>query len=128
MPLITLTVRKPKTGEFKSAVLAAVHKALVTAGVPQKDRFHRVFELDETDFRFDADYPDLGTPRDENFVLIEVLFSEGRSVKVKKKIVADILAALADGPLRLDAENVMICFKETRWENWSFGGGRFLHV
>jgi hypothetical protein len=25
----------------------------------------------------------------------------------------------------LDTEQVMVVFKETAWENWSFGGGRF---
>lgn len=128
MPLVTLTVVKPKSTEFKSGVLAAVHQALVASGVPQADRFQRVFELEPDNFRFDASYPDLSSPRDENFALIEILFSEGRSVKVKKKIVADIINALAAAPLRLNAENVMIAFKETRWENWVFGGGRFLHV
>ncbi|MBN8884313.1 MAG: tautomerase family protein [Rudaea sp.] len=128
MPLVTLTVAKPKSAEFKSGVLAAVHQALVASGVPQTDRFQRVFELEPENFRYDASYPDLTSARDENFVLIEVLFSEGRNVKVKKKIVADTLAALTTAPLSLNAENVMIAFKETRWENWSFGGGRFLHV
>ena len=51
MPLITLTVRKPKTVAFKSAVLEGVHRALVASGVPQADRFHRVLELDASDFR-----------------------------------------------------------------------------
>jgi phenylpyruvate tautomerase PptA (4-oxalocrotonate tautomerase family) len=127
MPLITLTVQKPKTTEFKSGVLAAVHGALVASGVPLADRFQRVLELDPADFRFDPSYPDLATPRNTDFVLIEILFSEGRSVKVKKKIVADILAALTTEPLTLVADNVMIVFKETRWENWVFGGGRFIH-
>jgi phenylpyruvate tautomerase PptA (4-oxalocrotonate tautomerase family) len=128
MPLITVTVSKPKTAEFKSRVLAAVHQALVASGVPLSDRFQRVFELDAEDFRYDASYPDLAAPRDANFVLIEILFSEGRSVKVKKKIVADALAALAAAPLSLNPEHVMMVFKETRWENWVFGGGRFIHV
>lgn len=128
MPLVTLTVAKPKSAEFKSGVFAAVHQALVASGVPQTDRFQRVLELEPENFRFDSGYPDLSSPRDENFVLIEILLSEGRSVKVKKKIVADILAALTEAPPALNAENVMIVFKETRWENWVFGGGRFLHV
>lgn len=128
MPLVTLTVLKPKAVEFKSAVLAAVHGALVASGVPVADRFQRVFELDPADFRFDPNYPDLTTPRNTDFALIEILFSEGRSVKVKKKIVADILASLTAEPLRLVADNVMIVFKETRWENWVFGGGRFIHT
>jgi phenylpyruvate tautomerase PptA (4-oxalocrotonate tautomerase family) len=128
MPLVTLTVAKPKSAEFKSEVLAAVHQALVASGVPQTDRFQRVFELEPENFRYDPSYPDLSSKRDENFALIEILLSEGRSVKVKKKIVADVLAALTAAPLRLNAENVMLVFKETRWENWVFGGGRFLHV
>ena len=128
MPLITLTVVKPKSAEFKSGVLAAVHAALIASGVPEADRFQRVLELKAEDFRFDRRYPDLSQDRDQDFVLIEILFSEGRSVKVKKKIVADILAGLIAGPLYLNAENVMICFKETRWENWVFGGGRFIHT
>lgn len=128
MPMVTLNVVAPKSAEFKSCVFAAVHAALVATGMPETDRFQRVFELAPEDFRFDPTYPDLASARDANFVLIEILFSEGRSVKVKKKIVADTLAALAAAPLHLNPEHVMIVFKETRWENWVFGGGRFLHV
>jgi phenylpyruvate tautomerase PptA (4-oxalocrotonate tautomerase family) len=128
MPLITLTVVKPKSADFKSGVLAAVHGALIASGVPEADRFQRVLELEPENFRFDRRYPDLSQDRNQDFVLIEILLSEGRSVKVKKKIVADILASLTAAPLHLDGENVMICFKETRWENWVFGGGRFIHT
>ena len=127
MPLITLTVRKGKSLAFKSAVLAAVHQALVSSGVPEADRFHRVFELDADDFRFDANYPDLSTPRSDDFVLIEILLSVGRSVKIKKKILADLIAEAAKDP-GLNPENVMVVFKETAWENWSFAGGRQIHV
>ena len=59
MPLVTLTIRKGKSAEFKTAVFAAVHGALVASGVPEKDRFQRVLELSADDFRFDPDYPDL---------------------------------------------------------------------
>lgn len=127
MPLVTLTVRKPKTAEFKSAVLTAVHQALVASGVPQTDLFHRVLALDAEDFRFDPTYADLTKPRDTDFVLIEILLSVGRSVKVKKKILADLIAALSANP-GLDPDNVMVAFKETQWENWSFGGGRQIHI
>lgn len=127
MPLVTLTVREGKSKEFKSAVLAAVHGALVASGVPEKDRFQRVLELGAEDFRFDPEYPDLSMRRTEDFVLIEILLSVGRSVKVKKKILADLIAALTRDP-GLNAENVMVCFKETQWENWAFAGGRLLHA
>jgi phenylpyruvate tautomerase PptA (4-oxalocrotonate tautomerase family) len=126
MPLVTLTVRKPKTAQFKSAVLDAVHAALVSTGVPATDKFQRVLELDADDFRFDAGYPDLARQRNDDFVLIEILWSVGRSVKVKKKLLDELMANLQGAGF--DPENVMVCFKETSWENWSFGGGRLLHI
>ncbi len=127
MPLVTITVRPGKSAEFKSAVLDAVHRALITSGVPEKDRFQRVLELGPDDFRFDPEYPDLGAPRTADFVLIEILFSVGRSVKVKRKILADIMGGLVKAP-GLVPDNVMVCFKETAWENWSFAGGRIIHA
>ena len=126
MPLVTVTVRKPKDTAFKSTVLDAVHGALVSAGVPANDRFQRVIELEEADFRYDPTYPDLQSARDNDFVLIEVLWSVGRSVKVKKKLLAELMASLSRSGL--NTENVMVCFKETSWENWSFGGGRLIHT
>ena len=127
MPLITVTVHKPKTPAFKASVLKAIHAALVASGVPEKDRFHRVLELDAGDFTYDDTYPDLTSPRDQDFVLIEILLSVGRSVKVKRKILSDLMAALAKDP-GANPENVLVVFKETQWENWAFGGGRQIHV
>lgn len=126
MPLVTLTVRAPKTPEFKTGVLDAVHTALLASGVPPTDRFHRVLELGAEDFRVDPRYPDLGSDRGEDFVLIEILWSVGRSVKVKRQLLAHLMSSLAT--LGLDTEQVMVVFKETAWENWSFGGGRLLHT
>ncbi len=127
MPLVTITVRKPKAAAFTSAVLAAVHQGLIGAGVPETDRFQRVLALGDDEFRYDPRYPDLASPRGDDFVLIEILWSVGRSVKVKRKFVADVVAQIARDP-GVDPEHVMIVFKETAWENWSFGGGRLLHA
>lgn len=126
MPLVTLTVQRPKSAAFKEAVLQAVHAALVSVGVPDTDRFHRVLELAPEDFRFDPQYPDVQGRRTENFVLIEILLSAGRSVKVKKQFLAQLMAGLTAAGH--DPENTMVVFKETTWENWSFAGGRQIHV
>ena len=126
MPLVTLTVRKPKSSTFKSAVLDAVHAALVAAGVPATDKFQRVIELDAEDFRFDPSYPDLGSARNDDFALIEILWSVGRSVRIKKKLLEGLMKDLSAAGL--NPENVMLCFKETAWENSSFGGGRLIHA
>jgi phenylpyruvate tautomerase PptA (4-oxalocrotonate tautomerase family) len=127
MPLVTVTVRKPKSAAFKSAVLEAVHRALVGSGVPETDRFHRVLELEEEDFRYDPAYPDVAGGRTREFVLIQIVLSVGRSVKVKRKILGDLMEALRRDP-GLDPENVMVVFQETQWENWSFAGGRLIHA
>jgi phenylpyruvate tautomerase PptA (4-oxalocrotonate tautomerase family) len=127
MPLVTVTLRRPRDAAFKRTLLDTVHAGLVAAGVPESDRFQRVVTPAAGDFVVDARYPDLATDRDEDFVLIEILWSAGRSVKIKRKLVADLVAALgAAAGLRPD--NVMIVFVETTWENWSFGGGRLLHA
>jgi phenylpyruvate tautomerase PptA (4-oxalocrotonate tautomerase family) len=126
MPLVTLTVLRPKTAAFKDAVLQAVHGALGSIGVPQADRFHRVFELAPEDFRFDRTYPDVQGARTDNFLLIEIVLSAGRSVKIKKQFLANLIDALiAAGH---NPEDVMVVFKETTWENWAFAGGRQIHV
>lgn len=126
MPLVTLTVRRPKPDAFKSGVLDAVHAALVASGVPAADKFQRVIELSAEDFRYDSAYPDLKSPRNDDFALIEILWSVGRSVKVKKKFLDDLMTRLTD--LGMNAENVLVVFKETTWENWAFGGGRLIHA
>ncbi|MEP7044111.1 MAG: tautomerase family protein [Dokdonella sp.] len=126
MPLVTINVRKPKSAAFKTAILDAVHGALVATGVPPTDRFQRVLELDADDFRYDARYPDIASDRGEDFVLIEILWSVGRSVKIKRKLLEDLMATLAR--VGIDPEHVMVCFRETAWENWAFGGGRLIHA
>lgn len=126
MPLVTITVRQGRPDAFKTTVLDAVHNALVASGVPPADRFQRVLELDAASFRYDPSYPDLSSPRSDDFVLIEILWSVGRSVKVKRQLVKALMEGL--GAAGLNPEHVMLAFKETQWENWSFGGGRMIHA
>ena len=71
MPLVTLTVRRPKSSAFKTTVLDAVDAALVSSGVPATDKLQRVIELTAEDFRFDSGYPDLKSDRTDDFALIE---------------------------------------------------------
>jgi len=126
MPLVTLTVRRPKTDAFKDTILEAVHAALLSSGVPATDKFQRILELEPGDFRFDPSYPDLASSRNDDFVLIEILWSVGRSVKVRRKLLGELMDGLSRAGLA--PENVMVVFRETSWENWSFGGGRILHA
>lgn len=125
MPIVTVTVQKPKTPAFKAMVLNAVQAALVGIGVHANDRFHRVFELDAQDFQFDPTFPDVPTQRTADFVLLEILLGVGRSVKVKKQFITLLVAELQSNGF--DPENLMICFQDVPWENWSPAGGRVPH-
>jgi phenylpyruvate tautomerase PptA (4-oxalocrotonate tautomerase family) len=127
VPLVTVTLRRPRDAAFKRALLDTIHSALVEAGVPPADRFQRVLTLAPEDFVVDARYPDAAADRDAGFVLIEILWSVGRSVKVKRALLQNLVASLERSP-GVAAENVMIVFKETAWENWAFAGGRLLHA
>ena len=127
MPLVTVTLRRPRDAAFKRTLLDTIHAGLVGAGVPETDRFQRVLTPAADDLVVDPRYPDLSSDRSADFVLVEILWSVGRSVKVKRKFLADLTAALRESP-GLDPENVMLVFKETQWENWAFAGGRQIHA
>ncbi|RQP25038.1 tautomerase family protein [Piscinibacter terrae] len=126
MPIVTITVRKPKTAQFKAQVLGAIQASLVDIGVSPNDRFHRVLELEEENFQFDASFPDLQTSRTADFVLVEIVLGAGRSVKVKKQILAGITKRLSENGF--DTENLMVVFQDIPWENWSPAGGRVPHA
>jgi Tautomerase enzyme len=111
MPFVTLTVRKQQTLQFKNVVLDAVQEALVAVGVPLTDRFQRVLALDDENFRFDPSYPDAATPRGDDYAFIEILWSVGRSVKVKRQMLATLMTRLSKEGI--DPEHVTVVFKET---------------
>ncbi|MBT9486551.1 MAG: tautomerase family protein [Rubrivivax sp.] len=129
MPLVTLTVHQALPAAQRRQWLDAIHQALVAVGVPQADRFQRVLALAPDDLVVDAHYPEPpGSPhaRDHRFVLAEVLWSVGRSVKLKRQFLQQLNDRLRES--ELEPEQLMLVFKETAWENWSFAGGRLLHA
>jgi len=127
MPLVTLTLRDAGAPGVARRMLDEVHAALVAAGVPAADRFQRVLELSTASTVIDPRYPDLARDRSDRFALVEVLWSVGRSVKIKRKVAADIAAGVARAG-SLEPDDVMVVFVETAWENWAFAGGRLLHA
>ena len=126
MPLVTITSGKGKTAEQKQQIGDAIQAALVESGVPAADRFQRFLNLDPEDFVFDKQYPDLSKPRTSKFMIIEILLSVGRSVKVKKKILASLMMQFQE--IGYDANDIFVVFKETSWENWAFANGELIHT
>ena len=129
MPFVTLTVHQSTPAATRRVLLDAVHASLVAVGVPAADRFQRVLALADEDLVFDPHYPEEPAghaPRDRRFAVVEVLWSVGRSVKVKKQLLAQLHKNLSEGGF--DPEQLMLVFKEVAWENWSFAGTRIQHA
>ena len=125
MPVVTFTLLKGQPAALKTKLGDAVHLALENAGVPNTDRFQRFLELEKENFNYDLHYPDLAESRTDRFVLIEILFSVGRSVKIKQKILCDMHEHLQAAGI--SSNDVMVSFQETAWENWSFANGHIPH-
>lgn len=52
-PLVKIDIIEGKSKEYKKAVLEGVHQALVkTLGIPDSDRFQRLYESPISNFQF----------------------------------------------------------------------------
>ena len=120
MPLVRIDLRKGKSTAYRQEVGRAIYEALVSSGVPAKDRFQIIAEHEPDNFLFDPDY--LGIRRSEDLVMIQITWSEGRSLEQKKALYQAIVAALAASP-GLRPDDVLINLVEVKKENWSFGRG-----
>jgi 4-oxalocrotonate tautomerase len=120
MPLVRIDLRKGKDAAYRQQVGRVVYEALVSVGVPRNDRFQVIGEYEAGNFLFDPDY--LGVHRSHDLVIIQITWSEGRTVEQKKAL----YKAIADGlsvALGIRPEDVFINLVEVKKENWSFGNG-----
>jgi len=120
MPLVRIDLRKGKNEAYRREISRVVQEAMVGAGVPEKDRFQVINELDADNFIFDPSY--LGIRRSDDLVMIQITWNEGRTVEQKKALYKAIVDGLAKSP-RIRPQNVLINLVEVKKENWSFGNG-----
>jgi phenylpyruvate tautomerase PptA (4-oxalocrotonate tautomerase family) len=120
MPLVRIDLRKGKDSQYRLNIGRVVYEALLSVGVPEKDRFQIIGERDADEFLFDRSY--LGIERTDDLVIIQITWNEGRTVEQKKAL----YKAIAEGVTKstgIRAEDVFINLVEVRKENWSFGNG-----
>ena len=120
MPLVRIDLRKGKDAAYRQKVGRLVYDALVSVGVPRKDRFQVIVEHEADGFQFDPDY--LGIQRSEDLVLIQITWNEGRTTAQKQAL----YKAVADGlhsTVGLRRDDVLVNLIEVKKENWSFGNG-----
>jgi 4-oxalocrotonate tautomerase len=120
MPLVRIDLRKGKDAAYRSKIGHVIYEALLSVGVPAKDRFQVVSEHDADNFLFDADY--LGIKRSDDLVIIQITWNEGRTLEQKKALYKAIVDDLK-AEIGLRPEDVLINLVEVKKENWSFGNG-----
>ena len=116
-PLVKIEIMKGKSEEYKKAVLNGVHNALVESfGIPEDDRFQRLYELPKDNFEYPPN-------RTGNVTLIEAKILKGRSLKAKKELYMAIVRNLAENP-GITGNDITIILLEPPLENWGVRGGK----
>ena len=121
MPLVRVALRKGKNPEYRRALSASIHRAMVeTIEVPEQDRFQIITEHDESGLIYDPSY--LGISRSDDVVVIQIILNAGRTLEAKKALYARIAELVRESP-GVRPEDVFVSLVEVAKENWSFGNG-----
>ncbi|MFM0727931.1 tautomerase family protein [Paraburkholderia strydomiana] len=120
MPLVRIDLLKGKSAAYRRQLGNAVYEAMLGANVPLNDRFVIVSEHEADNFQFDETY--LGVGRNDDLVMIQITWNEGRTIEQKKTLYQAIADGLAISP-GVRPENVLINLVEVKKENWSYGHG-----
>ncbi len=122
MPMVTVSLLAGRPPAWRRAILDAIHDAIVATGFPDTDRFQRVLEFAPDDLVVHPTHPDLSTPRTNQFILVEILLSSGRSDDLKDTLRHAIVQNLGRQP-GISPTDIMILIYETAMRNWSFARG-----
>jgi len=121
MPLVRIALKRRKVPQFGRKVGEVVYRTMVDIlGVPARDNFQIITEHDENGLVYDPAY--LGIERTDGIVIVQITLSEGRTVPVKQKFYATLVARL-NMALGVRPADVFINLVEVKKENWSFGNG-----
>jgi phenylpyruvate tautomerase PptA (4-oxalocrotonate tautomerase family) len=120
MPLVRIELLKGKSATYRQELGRVVYEAMLGANVPVNDRFVIVSEHEPENFQFDETYLDIN--RNDDLVMIQITWNEGRTVEQKKALYKAIAEGLAISP-GVRPENVLINLVEVKKENWSYGHG-----
>lgn len=118
MPTVLIETRMARSAEAETALMDAVHAALVQAfQIPPNDREVRL--IAHAPHRFQAP-PDRALP--ECFTLISIDAFAGRSTEAKRALYRAIVDRLE--PLGIPPDHVLTVLREHPRENWGVRGGR----
>ncbi len=106
---------KDHLNPIKARLSDVIHGCVVEAlKFPQDKRAHRFFPLEPDDFYYPAG-------RSEQYIIIEIMMIEGRSVDTKKELIR-LLFARIQAELNISLTDIEINIMEAPKMNWGFRG------
>ncbi|MEL6928029.1 MAG: tautomerase family protein [Cyanobacteria bacterium J06600_6] len=102
---------EPKRFALSHAIQAALKSAI---GTPDQKRFQRFITLEPENFIFPSD-------RTADYLIIEVVMFEGRSVETKKKLIYALQQKITE-TTDIKPQDIEITLIETPAANWGIGG------
>lgn len=115
-------MRAGKPKEYLNSLADGIHEALVRSFlVPEDDRFLVIHQHQEDEFYYHPNY--LGSYRDDDLVVIQILGGKPRPEEVKRAFYADLAETLLR-KVGLKPGNVFVTVSTNNFEDWSFGDGK----
>ena len=115
MPLVTVTMIKGKSKEFRKSILDVVHSSLVIAfKIPDHDRNQRIIEIDPDNYEFPPG-------KSNNYMTIEMTVFPGRSIEAKGTLYKEIVTGLK--ALGISSDDILTVLYEPPLQNWGIRGG-----
>lgn len=116
MPLVQVSVIGEKSPQEKTAIMNAVHAALVEAfGIPEHDRNIRLRSYAPGEWM-------LPPGKTERYVLVEIAAFAGRTPETKGKLFSQVVANL--GALGIEPGDVFVIVVDQPLHNWGIRGGQ----
>ena len=126
MPLVRISLQAGKPESYRAAIGQQVYEAMrETLQIPEGDRFQIMTEHSGGTLVSDPDF--MGMKRSQDFVLIQIFLSRGRTVEAKQALYRKIAERLVKSP-GIRPDDVMTVLTEVGLEDWSFGCGEAQYV
>ncbi len=115
MPLVTVSMFRGTTAEFRKKIHDAIHESLVRHfKIKDWDYNHKTREYDAADWT-------LPQGKSDKYVLIEMCIFPGRTKETKKKLYSEIVDRLE--AIGIPGDDIFILLIEQPMENWAIRGG-----
>jgi 4-oxalocrotonate tautomerase len=97
MPLVRIELRSGTSPQYRKAIAAGVHQAMIDAlAIPPEDHFQVVSEHSPDGLIYDPQF--LGVQRSDKMVFIQITMSAGRKPQQKRKLYKRIVEHLSASP------------------------------